>query len=130
MKIESIRTRPVVVTLAKPIGSALGQIHSLGCVLVFVRDESGMEGENLVFTLKDRRPGVLRQVIDELGGLLIGALNRATSSRVDLSGKGVNVSMALREFGLESIMTGFVAGQSGRVLVEGLRAAGSARAGT
>jgi len=59
-------------------------------------------------------------------GLLIGALNRATSSRVDLSGKGVNVSMALREFGLESIMTGFVAGQSGRVLVEGLRAAGYA----
>lgn len=56
----------------------------------------------------------------------IGTLNRATRSRVDLSGKGVNVSMALREFGLESVMTGFVAGRFGRILAEGLREAGYA----
>ncbi|NLD71317.1 MAG: 1-phosphofructokinase [Chloroflexi bacterium] len=57
-------------------------------------------------------------------GLRVGELNRATSSRVDLSGKGVNVSMALRHFGLRSVMTGFVAGHSGRVFVEGLTQAG------
>ena len=57
-------------------------------------------------------------------GLRIGELNRATESRVDLSGKGVNVSMALRHFGLRSVMMGFVAGHSGRVFVEGLTQAG------
>ncbi len=61
-----------------------------------------------------------------LAGLQVGALNRATSTRLDLSGKGVNVAMALREFGLDSVMTGFVAGRSGRVLVEGLRDGGYA----
>jgi 1-phosphofructokinase family hexose kinase len=53
--------------------------------------------------------------------LTVGALNRATASRTDLSGKGVNVSVALRQFGLESVAVGFVAGLYGRVLLEGLR---------
>lgn len=56
--------------------------------------------------------------------LALGGLNRATSARTDLSGKGVNVSLALRQFGVESAMLGIAAGVSGRVLVEGLRARG------
>ena len=56
--------------------------------------------------------------------VVVGALNRATRSVTDLSGKGVNVSVALSRFGLESVLTGFVAGVYGRVLVEGLRAQG------
>lgn len=59
-------------------------------------------------------------------GLRVGELNRATSSRVDLSGKGVNVSVALRAFGVESVITGFCAGLFGRILAEGLAAAGYA----
>jgi 1-phosphofructokinase family hexose kinase len=56
--------------------------------------------------------------------LIVGELNRATSSRMDLSGKGVNVSMGLRVFGLASVLLGIGAGASGRILVEGLRAQG------
>jgi 1-phosphofructokinase family hexose kinase len=56
--------------------------------------------------------------------VVVGALNRATRSVTDLSGKGVNVSVALSRFGLESVLAGFVAGVYGRVLVEGLRAQG------
>jgi 1-phosphofructokinase family hexose kinase len=52
--------------------------------------------------------------------LQVGELNRALYSRTDLSGKGVNVSVALRRFGLESVMLGFVAGIYGQVLQQGL----------
>ncbi len=72
MKVVAVETRPVKVTLPTPIGSALGQIHSFGCVLVSVRTESGIVGENLVFTLNDRRTKVLRQMVDELADLVIG----------------------------------------------------------
>ena len=51
----------------------------------------------------------------------VGELNRATQSRTDLSGKGVNVSVALRQLGLESTMVGISAGVYGRLLINGLR---------
>jgi 1-phosphofructokinase len=53
-----------------------------------------------------------------------GAVNRATRSSLDLSGKGVNISIALRQLGCESVMLGFSAGVFGRLLVEGLGAHG------
>jgi len=56
--------------------------------------------------------------------LLVGGLNRASHSRIDLSGKGINVSVALRVFGVETVLLGFSAGVFGRALVDGLRAEG------
>ena len=56
--------------------------------------------------------------------LAIGELNRATRTRSDFSGKGVNVSVALARFGLDSVAMGFMAGAYGRVLVPGLEAMG------
>ncbi len=58
--------------------------------------------------------------------LAIGELNRASSSRIDLSGKGVNVSVALRIFGVQTTLLGISAGVFGRMLVDGLRAQGFA----
>ena len=57
-------------------------------------------------------------------GLAVGELNRAISSRTDLGGKGVNVSVALRQLGLETVVMGFSAGVFGRIFVEGLRERG------
>jgi 1-phosphofructokinase family hexose kinase len=51
----------------------------------------------------------------------VGELNRATQSRTDLSGKGVNVSVALRQLGIESTLIGIAAGTYGRLLINGLR---------
>ncbi|MHB0857945.1 MAG: 1-phosphofructokinase family hexose kinase [Anaerolineae bacterium] len=56
--------------------------------------------------------------------IIVGALNRANSSRVDLSGKGVNVSVAMRQLGLETVTMGVAAGLYGRMLTDGLRARG------
>lgn len=72
MKVTAVETRPVLVTLDEPIGSALGTISRFGCILVSVRTDGGVTGENLIFTLNDRRTRVLRQMVDELAELVIG----------------------------------------------------------
>ena len=72
MKITKVVTRPVVVPLAQPILSALAEIRSFGCILVVVHDDEGGGGENLVFTLNDRRTKVLRQMVDDLADVLVG----------------------------------------------------------
>ena len=53
-----------------------------------------------------------------------GRVNRATSSRVDAGGKGINVSKALKELGCDSIACGLIAGRYGRMIKEQITAAG------
>jgi L-alanine-DL-glutamate epimerase-like enolase superfamily enzyme len=72
VKIARVQTRPIVLPLARPIRSALGDLDRVGCVLVSVHDDADVVGESLVFTLNNRRTKVLRQMIDELAELLIG----------------------------------------------------------
>ena len=72
MKVSAVETQPVVVHLDQPIGSALGQIAKFGCILVTVRTDGGITGENLIFTLNDRRTAVLRQMVDELADMVVG----------------------------------------------------------
>lgn len=72
MKIERLETRALSLPLDRPIESALGSIHGCGVVLVYAYTDNGIVGENLVFTLNDRRTGVLRQMVDELADLVVG----------------------------------------------------------
>lgn len=72
MNVTGVETRPIRLPLDKPLGSALGAITCFGCILVTVRCDSGVVGENLVFTLNDRRTAVVRKMIDELSELVIG----------------------------------------------------------
>jgi len=72
MKVTRVETRVVSLPLERPILSALGTIDRCGCVLVFVHTDAGVVGENLVFTLNDRRTPVLRHMVDELGDLAVG----------------------------------------------------------
>jgi L-alanine-DL-glutamate epimerase-like enolase superfamily enzyme len=72
VKVTAVETLPVLVPLASSIGSALGAIHSFGCILVSVRTDAGITGENLIFTLNGRRTKVLRQMVDELADLVVG----------------------------------------------------------
>lgn len=72
MKVKRVETRPVVVTLPRPIGSALGQITCFGCICVFVHCDNGVVGENLIFSLNNRRTRVLRAMVDELADLIVG----------------------------------------------------------
>lgn len=72
MKVVRVETQPLHVKLDEPIGSALGQIASFGCILVTVHTDAGIIGENLIFTLNNRRTKVLRAMVDELADLVIG----------------------------------------------------------
>ena len=72
MKVTRVETRCVTVKLDKPIGSALGQLHSFGCILVFVHCDLGIVGENLIFTLNARRTRVLQSMVEEMADLIIG----------------------------------------------------------
>ncbi|MBE3597607.1 MAG: 1-phosphofructokinase family hexose kinase [Limnochordaceae bacterium] len=49
-----------------------------------------------------------------------GQLNRAEEVREDASGKGINVSLALRQLGQESLVVALVAGRIGQRVVDGL----------
>lgn len=53
-----------------------------------------------------------------------GEFHRARILRQDLSGKGINVSLALKELGIPSKTLGFVGGRVGQAFQDGLSAAG------
>ena len=72
MKVTAVETAPVVLPLDRPLGSALGAISRFGVILVTVRTDAGITGENLIFTLHDRRTAVLRQMVDSLADLIVG----------------------------------------------------------
>ena len=52
--------------------------------------------------------------------LQMGELNRARSVRLDLSGKGINVSRLLSRLNVPSRIIGFVGGRTGRAIQDGL----------
>ena len=53
-----------------------------------------------------------------------GSVNRTTEEQLQFGGKGINVSMVLRNLGVENIALGFLAGFTGRAVAQGLAQAG------
>ena len=56
--------------------------------------------------------------------LKVGEINRSTRESIFYGGKGINVSIILKEFGLESTALGFVAGFTGLALEKGVESLG------
>lgn len=54
------------------------------------------------------------------GEMSLGAVNRSTGEEMYFGGKGINVSLVLRELGIESVALGFVAGFTGKAIEEGV----------
>lgn len=57
-------------------------------------------------------------------GLRTGGVNRSLSEKISFGGKGINVSVVLKELGVQSKALGFIAGFTGKAIEEGVRAAG------
>ncbi len=53
-----------------------------------------------------------------------GCVNRLSSEQMYFGGKGINISIVLKELGVESKALGFVAGFTGEAIEKGLRVAG------
>lgn len=52
----------------------------------------------------------------DIGTFEHGGLNRIRHVEIDAGGKGINVSKTIRELGGESIATGFIAGNAGKII--------------
>lgn len=71
------------------------------------------ENKNMITTV------TLNPCIDltvNIPGLNVGGLNLATQTRTDVSGKGINVSVVLRELGLATVCTGITFDGNGQQL--------------
>lgn len=52
--------------------------------------------------------------------LVVGGLNRTERAQLDCGGKGINVSVVLAQLGIESRAMGFLAGDTGKIVLQGL----------
>jgi L-alanine-DL-glutamate epimerase-like enolase superfamily enzyme len=55
VRIESFATKVVQLPLPEPIGTAIHQMHSVGCVLVELQTDDGLIGQGFAFTLNGDR---------------------------------------------------------------------------
>ena len=60
----------------------------------------------------------------KMDGLNVGETNRTVSEEYYFGGKGINVSIVLKELGIDSTAMGFISGFTGRSLEEGLQRQG------
>jgi L-alanine-DL-glutamate epimerase-like enolase superfamily enzyme len=73
VKITHLRTQVVHLPIDPPILTAiLGNIVSADCVLTYLDTDEGLTGEGLVFTINNRRLGVIHQMIRDLEDLVVG----------------------------------------------------------
>jgi L-alanine-DL-glutamate epimerase-like enolase superfamily enzyme len=73
MKVTKVRTVPLRIPLAEPLGSALGAITSIGCLAVYVETDGGIVGEGLLFSLNGRQLKVFAEMIVTLEDVVMGA---------------------------------------------------------
>lgn len=59
-----------------------------------------------------------------LGSLCTGTVNRSEHEEMYFGGKGINVSLILKELGVESVALGFVAGFTGEAIEKGVTSQG------
>ena len=72
MKVIDANTRIVELPLAKPITTALHDMRSVGCVLLTLRTDDGVEGEAYAFTLNGSRIKAFDEMITGLAEMAIG----------------------------------------------------------
>ena len=71
-KVTTLRTERLVVPLPTPIMSGLGPLTTTGVLLIHIESDAGVIGENLVFTLNNKRLAVLDEMVRSLEPLVIG----------------------------------------------------------
>lgn len=72
MKITGLRCLQVEIPLEKPIRTAIHNVKSVGCVLVFLDSDEGLSGEAYNFTMNAVRLDVLQAMIESLAPHVVG----------------------------------------------------------
>lgn len=72
MKVTALKTTALTVPLPQPIMSGLGPITVSGVLIVELETDAGAVGENLLFTLNNKRLRVLDEMVRSLEPLVLG----------------------------------------------------------
>jgi L-alanine-DL-glutamate epimerase-like enolase superfamily enzyme len=72
MKITGLRCVQVEIPLEKPIRTAIHDVRSVGCVLVYLETDEGFSGEAYNFTMNAVRLDVLQAMIESLALHVVG----------------------------------------------------------
>jgi L-alanine-DL-glutamate epimerase-like enolase superfamily enzyme len=72
MKITGLRCVQVEIPLEKPIRTAIHDVRSVGCVLVYLDSDEGISGEAYNFTMNAVRLDVLQAMIESLAPHVVG----------------------------------------------------------
>lgn len=72
MKITNLRTVLVEVPLEKPMITAIHVTRSVGCVLVYLETDTGLVGENYIFSLNSARLSIFDTMIKSLAHHVVG----------------------------------------------------------
>lgn len=72
MIVDSVTTRVVELELAKPVGTAIHAMRSVGCVLVELRTTDGVVGTSFIFGLNGERVRSLEEMVKGLARFVVG----------------------------------------------------------
>ena len=72
MKITGLRCVQVEIPLEKPIRTAIHDVRTVGCVLVYLDTDEGLSGEAYNFTMNAVRLDVLQAMIESLAPHVVG----------------------------------------------------------
>ncbi len=72
MKITGLRCVQVEIPLEKPIRTAIHDVRTVGCVLVYLETDEGFSGEAYNFTMNAVRLDVLQAMIESLAPHVVG----------------------------------------------------------
>lgn len=100
MQIATLETTVVELPMPKPIGTAIHQMRSVGCVLTRVRTTDGVTGEGFVFTLNGDRVRAFDEMVRGMAPYVVGEdvrnvekINQAVWSAINPTGhKGVTIA--------------------------------------
>ncbi len=71
MKVTQLNTQLVEIPLEKPVGTAIHSIRSVGCVLVSVVSDKGIEGEGYLFTINAVRLKAFDEIVRSFAPLVV-----------------------------------------------------------
>jgi L-alanine-DL-glutamate epimerase-like enolase superfamily enzyme len=90
MKITALRCLQVQIPLEKPIRTAIHNVKSVGCVLVYVDTDEGISGEAYNFTMNAVRLDVLQAMIESLAPHVVGRDPRDVEAMWDAMWRDIN----------------------------------------
>lgn len=72
MKIIDIKTKKVEIPLSKPLITAIHKTESVGCIIIYIETDTGLVGENYIFSLNKDRLVVFEGMIKSLSRFVVG----------------------------------------------------------